>query len=57
MQEPMSVDEEFSQIFDSPELNVMLDTDQDELEEKKDAKKDDEEEDEDLEGWDDDDED
>jgi hypothetical protein len=51
-QEPVTPDEEFSKILDLPDLNVVLDADQDELEEKKDKKKDDAEDDEDLEGWD-----
>ena len=51
-QELITADEEFSQIFDSPDLNVVLDTDQDELEDEKDRKKADADGDEDLEGWD-----
>jgi DNA-directed RNA polymerase subunit omega len=45
-------DEEFTQLFDSPDLNVVLDTDQDELEEKKAKKKDDEDDEDDMEEWD-----
>ena len=47
-------DEEFTQLFDSPDLNVVLDTDQDELEEKKAKKKADADEEDDLEEWDED---
>ena len=47
-------DEEFTQLFDSPDLNVVLDTDQDELEEKKAKKKDDEDDEDDMEEWDED---
>jgi len=45
-------DEEFTQLFDSPDLNVVLDTDQDELEEKKAKKNADADEEDDLEEWD-----
>ena len=51
-QEAAAQDEEFSQLFDSPDLNVKLDTDEDELEEGKDRKKADLEDDDDLEDWD-----
>jgi hypothetical protein len=49
-------DEEFTQLFDSPDLNVVLDTDVDELEEKKAKSKADAEEEDDLEEWDEEDE-
>jgi hypothetical protein len=49
-------DEEFTQLFDSPDLNVVLDTDQDELEEKKAKKKADADEEDELEEWDEEDE-
>ena len=52
--EPATQDEEFTQLFDSPDLNVVLDTDQDELEEKKAKRKDDEDDEDDLEDWDED---
>jgi hypothetical protein len=50
-QEAATPEEEFSLIFDSPDLNVVLDTDQDEEEEKKAKKGDEEDEEEDLEEW------
>ncbi len=59
-QETVSPEEEFSMIFDSPDLNVGLDEDQDEEEEKKTKKGDggDEEDDEDdLDDWEEDEED
>jgi hypothetical protein len=49
-------EEEFTQLFESPDLNVVLDTDQDELEEKKEKKKADADEEDDLEEWDEEDE-
>lgn len=56
-QEAVSPEDEFSQIFDSPDLNVMLDTDQEEEDEKKVKKEDEEEEEEeDLEDFDEEDE-
>jgi DNA-directed RNA polymerase subunit omega len=51
-QELAAQDEEFSQLFDSPDLNVRLDTDEEELEDKKGKKKADEEDEDDLEEWD-----
>jgi len=50
--EQVAQDEEFTQLFDSPDLNVVLDTDQDELEEKKAKSKADADEEEDLDEWD-----
>ena len=50
-QEPTTPEEEFSQIFDSPDLNVMLDEDQDEDEEKKGKKGADSEDEGDPEDW------
>jgi len=49
--EQVTPEEEFSQIFDSPDLNVMLDADPEEEESKKDKIKSDADEDDDLEGW------
>ncbi|MGW8320886.1 MAG: DNA-directed RNA polymerase subunit omega [Thermodesulfobacteriota bacterium] len=51
-QEPISPEEEFAQIFDSPDLNVKLDVDLEEEEEKKAKKGDDEDEGDDPEDWD-----
>jgi hypothetical protein len=51
-QEPTTPEEEFSQIFDSPDLNVMLDEDQDEEDEKKAKKGGETEEEGDPEDWD-----
>jgi len=53
-QESPAQDEEFSQLFDSPDLNVRLDADEDELQDKSDRKKADVEDEDDLEEWDDD---
>ena len=50
--EQLAQDEEFTQLFDSPDLNVVLDTDQDELEEKEAKRKADADEEDDLEEWD-----
>jgi hypothetical protein len=50
--EQVAQEEEFTQLFDSPDLNVVLDTDQDELEEKKAKRKADADEEDDLEEWD-----
>ena len=53
--EAVTPEEEFSMIFDSPDLNVGLDIDQDEEEEKKTKKgagADDEDDEDDLEDWD-----
>ena len=50
-QEPATPEEEFSQIFDSPDLNVMLDEDQDEEDEKKAKKGGETEEEGDPEDW------
>ena len=54
-QEAVTPEEEFSMIFDSPDLNVGLDVDQDEEEEKKTksgAGADDEDDEDDLDDWD-----
>ena len=50
-QEPITPEEEFSQIFDSPDLNVMLDADLEEEDEKKAKGKDAADEEEDAEEW------
>lgn len=54
-QEQVTPEEEFSQLFDSPDLNVVLDTDEEELEEKKGKRGADDEDD--TEDWDEDEED
>lgn len=51
-QQPITPEEEFAQIFDSPDLNVKLDIDQEEEEEKKAKKSVEEEGGDDLEDWD-----
>ncbi len=51
-QEPATPEEEFAQIFDSPDLNVKLDVDLDEEEDKKAKGKDDADEEDDAEDWD-----
>ena len=51
-QQPITPEEEFAQIFDSPDLNVKLDIDQEEEEEKKAKKSTEEEGGDDLEDWD-----
>jgi DNA-directed RNA polymerase subunit omega len=50
-QEPITPEEEFSQIFDSPDLNVMLDADLDEEDDKKAKGKDAADEEDDAEEW------
>jgi len=50
--EQATQEEAFTQLFDSPDLNVVLDADEDELEEKKEDKKPDEEEEDDVDDWD-----
>lgn len=55
--EQVTPEEQFTQLFDSPDLNVVLDADEDELEEKSTKLKGDEEdEEEDSEDWDEEDE-
>jgi hypothetical protein len=49
--EAATPEDEFSLIFDSPDLNVVLDTDQDEEEEKKAKKGEESDEEDDLEDW------
>jgi hypothetical protein len=51
-QEPVTPEEEFAQIFDSPDLNVKLDTDEEDEEDKKARRGADTDEEEDLEDWD-----
>jgi DNA-directed RNA polymerase subunit omega len=51
-QEPVTPEEEFAQIFDSPDLNVKLDVDLDEEEEKKAKKGAEKDEGDDPEDWD-----
>jgi len=50
--EPITAEEEFSQIFDSPDLNVKLDVDLDEEEDKKEKKGAKKDEEDDPEDWD-----
>ncbi len=50
--EPITEEEEFAQIFDSPDLNVKLDADLDEEEDKKEKKGTKKDEEDDPEGWD-----
>jgi hypothetical protein len=51
-QEPITPEEEFAQIFDSPDLNVKLDVDLDEEEEKRTKKGAEKDGEDDLEDWD-----
>jgi len=51
-QEPITAEEEFAQIFDSPDLNVKLDTDEDDEDDKKAKKDGDKDEEDDPEDWD-----
>jgi hypothetical protein len=53
VQEPTSLEDEFAQIFDSPDLNVKLDADQDEEEDAKDKKDADKDDTDDLDDWED----
>ena len=52
VQEQVTPEEQFTQLFDSPDLNVVLDTDEDELEEKRSKQSEDDEDDDDTEDWD-----
>lgn len=50
--DPITTEEEFAQIFDSPDLNVKLDADLDEEDDKKEKKGDKKDEEDDPEDWD-----
>jgi DNA-directed RNA polymerase subunit omega len=52
VQEQVTPEEQFTQLFDSPDLNVVLDTDEDELEEKRSKQSEDDEDEDDTEDWD-----
>ncbi len=56
LQEQVTPEEQFTQLFDSPDLNVLLDADEDELEEKASKPRGDDEDEEDTEDWDEEDE-